>query len=193
MIFPEGKAYVDESSRAMFGRVLKPHEWATLAGAPDKAHVVVSRADAERIYVSWRTSEGSAERSIHKHYIYNEIFTAEQSGGGLGLRAFGRQVEFASKLGFSKIKTEAAKSDYFVGYKVWPKLGYDGPVSAYTKSVLPKQFSKATKISDLMRSQKGREAWAEHGEQTHMTFDLTKGSYSQRVLAAYTKRKLGGK
>jgi hypothetical protein len=47
----------------------------------------------------------------------------------------------------------------------------------------------ATKISDLMTTEPGRDWWKDKGSWTEMKFDLNKDSKSMRVLDAYLKHR----
>ena len=64
------------------------------------------------------------------HEISNDLFIAPSCApDGLGLRVFSQQVKAAVESKFSIITTEAARSEnFFVGYYVWPKLGYNGVI-----------------------------------------------------------------
>jgi hypothetical protein len=62
--------------------------------------------------------------------IHNDLFIAPLCApDGLGLRVFTQQVKAAVESKFPIITTFAARSDnLFVGYMVWPKLGYGGVI-----------------------------------------------------------------
>ena len=91
----------------------------------------------------------------------------------------GRNIEAAGRAG----------DPHWVGYKVWPKFGYDGPISPGIRSRLPQQFQSARRVSDLYKTAEGRAAWAQHGGWTNMTLDLTSGSLGFRVFTEYAKSK----
>lgn len=121
-------------------------------------------------------------------YIHNDLFflPEEHRGGGLGTRIFASEVEAAARAGFDHIETTAGRSESMNGYYTWPRLGYDAEIDSYD---LPDSLSSAQYVSDLMRTQEGRDWWRENGYQTEMRFDLSNGSLSRAVLDAYLKEK----
>ena len=118
----------------------------------------------------------------------NVFLDDELQGHGLGTEILGRQIESASKAGIKYLRTEAAGSindESRVGYKVWPKLGYEGFIPRDVLAKLPPEFAGMTKISELYVTQAGRDWWEQNGETVMLSFDLTPGSYSMRVWNAY--------
>ncbi len=77
-------------------------------------------------------------RQLHFNYgnqpdfVYNSLFTASTCfPDGLGTRIFTQQAKSASEAGFGYIKTLAARGGRFMGYYIWPKLGYNTEDNAY--------------------------------------------------------------
>jgi len=145
------------------------------------------------------TGRITMERRIHTDHagnvvIYNErvwIPPAERAKG-LGLKLFAGQVEAATAAGVARIECQAGgsardlangRTDY-IGFYVWPRLGYDGDVPEELQGKLG-----ATRVSEIMRTPDGRKAWKAHGDQFDATFDLSEGSTSRRVLGEYIKGK----
>ncbi len=174
--------------------------------------------------------------------VHNDLFIANSCiPDGLGVRVFTQQVKTAVESDFRKITTLAARSDLFVGYHVWPKLGYDGEIEDLTKyfsvpyklreseSYSPKEKKEplrkkskydnihpkaiplitwleernllktvdvegkfyyganlldiyACKIGDTFL---GQDLWKEFGESIDLTFNLSEGSLSRRILDSY--------
>jgi hypothetical protein len=52
---------------------------------------------------------------------------------------------------------------------------------------IKEKFPDANKLSDLMKTQEGRNFWKAEGEGFKGTFDLTPNSTSRKVLFAYLK------
>jgi hypothetical protein len=134
-------------------------------------------------------------------YVYNDtLFVRNDSPKGLGTKIFASQVASAKKLGAKYLKCEAYRDfdrPSWVGYKVWPKMGYDGPVPDQVSADIPedlveemtKQGSKKPwKVSDLYMSQKGQDWWEENGESFDAKFDLSDDSHSMKVLEAYLEK-----
>ena len=148
-------------------------------------------------------------------YIYNDtLVLASNAPKGLGTKIFANQVANAKEHGVKYIKCEAFRnrmSSMWVGYKVWPKLGYDGeiplngertdngaPMSEesikdFHKTMAPKikaaGFKEPYMVSHLLMVDGGADWWDEHGESFDAKFDLTEGSHSMQTLAAYLAEK----
>ena len=71
------------------------------------------------------------------------------------------------------------------GAKVWPRMGFDAPLSANLRSKLPLSLSHATRVSDLMQLPEGVAFWDAHCELVDLTFDLAPDSLSSRFLEAW--------
>ena len=57
-------------------------------------------------------------------------------GGGIGMKVFAKQVDELIAAGFDEIRTEAAGHaghETYIGYKMWPKFGYDGELEEHHK------------------------------------------------------------
>lgn len=78
------------------------------------------------------------------------------------------------------------------GYKVWPKYGYDAPMSvvraALKSGSVPSFLSKAKTLSDVFATPGGREWWAESGGSIKLVFDRSPRSRSWHTLLKYTDR-----
>jgi hypothetical protein len=150
------------------------------------------------------------------HSIHNNYFnTAKCLPDGLGSRVFAQQVKTASELGFYYIDTYAAQGGGFIGYYVWPKLGYDANINVnsqignkiyYEENKIKFEYLKKWLIKNNIdpRSEVplsaiyackagerfiGQELWKTHGTSTDMEFDLTPGSLSMRILESYINLK----
>jgi hypothetical protein len=123
---------------------------------------------------------------------------------GLGIRVFAQQVKSASNLEFKQIKTSAAKGDKYVGYYIWPKMGYNGKIDLpyNTPKAITEWLKKNSKtydgekvdILDLYAckvgdSFAGQDFWYIYGNTVSLNFDLTTGSLSMRILNEYLKKK----
>jgi GNAT superfamily N-acetyltransferase len=183
--------------RDLVGRKITGRQVASMFGAPDGAKVQILDVERGSIGFVVRFREGEAYRSLRrdasgKPYIYNDEITLkpEFRGSGLGPRIFAKQVHFAEKFGITQIKTDAVRADgKYYGYNVWPKLGYEGPLTATQAASVPKGLGNVTHVSQLMATTEGRAWWREHGQSIKVTFDLTPGSYSRKALDNYLKEK----
>jgi GNAT superfamily N-acetyltransferase len=188
--------------RAVLGKKATPRDVASIVGAPDDAEVTV-RARGDRLevglddpqerYLAFR----SIERTGGKVVIHNDAIQVmpEYQGQGLGTAILGRQVEQASRLKADRIEVRAERGPKHVGYHVWPRMGFDGPIPPKLIGQLPAELAGARKLSDLMATQAGRDWWKTHGTTVQVAFDLADGSLSRKLLAAYLteKRKESGR
>lgn len=151
-------------------------------------------------------------------YIHNDLLIVKDKaqGKGLGLDIFSHQVKAAQEMGIKEINTYAAGQGgptAFIGYKTWPKMGYDQPINerTYWPAMIQKiksAFPNAETVQDILDSSttmpdfdesgkivgskqiSGQEWWDKNGAgMLHATFDLTPGSRSQKKLAAYQAAK----
>ena len=141
-----------------------------------------------------------AERYINKKcmpppcviVLKNEEFKVQQTGKGLGMRVLQEQVKTASKLGIARMECYAAGSATekgWNGYYTWPRLGYDARLPPKISTKLTGKLKKAKKVSDLMKTQEGRDWWKENGSGLDMQFDLKGGSVSRKVFDNYVTEK----
>lgn len=151
-------------------------------------------------YVSVCCRELSID-SQGKKTIYNsQLFLTKAAPKGTGTRIFANQVAKAREMGFDYIKCEATRQkdddNPAVGYKVWPKMGYDGPVPHGVKvsDDMKSKFKAAgltgePKVSWFYQVEDGEEWWSEHGDTFKAVFDLTPGSRSLEVHDKYIAKK----
>lgn len=135
-------------------------------------------------------------KPVGRSWVENESIKInnDQQGYGLGATVLARQVDQLGRLGFSKIEATAYRNDAqqwanWVGWKVWPKMGYDGPLTDSVKAILPDHMRHYTMVSDLMETPEGREWWDENGDSTKVEFNLSQGSRSLQVLNEYLAKK----
>lgn len=83
---------------------------------------------------------------------------------GLSRRLFGDQEDEARKLGIKSIEVIADASEGRVGHLVWPKLGFDGPITGIAgREPLPAIFAECQSLGDLLRSPEGAVWWESNG------------------------------
>lgn len=183
-----------EAVSQMFGREIPHEEWVKIACAPPGAAVHV-RATPDGIMIRADHPEAQSIRHIKKTpdglVCKNESINVTTNRAGTGTKLFSEQVDSLRAMGVKRIETEAARDDSqkVVGYLVWPKLGYDGPIPKRVMKQLPPEFSGAQMVSDLMKTPEGREWWKKNGDSAKMSFDLSDGSRSLAVLSAYQQSK----
>lgn len=179
-----------------------PHAAATLVGAPkDSAVRLGTGLSSNSLLIDVKAQEFFAKRMLSRDdegrlYLHNDLLMVkpEHQGAGIGSDVFHREVEAAADAGVAYIETHAARDDDpsmpMNGYYTWPRLGYDAPLTDLPPQLRHRiggQFPDAKSVLDLMETETGRSFWKKEGTDLfHAKFDLTPGSRSMRVHAAYT-------
>lgn len=144
-------------------------------------------------------------------YIHNHTMQlSPDAPKGLGTRIFATQVAQAKAAGVAYLKCSAFRGgNTWVGYKVWPKLGYDGDIpmtetsggeglepevvkdlhEKFDEKFKAAGFKEPYQVSHLYRVEGGQEWWEENGDSFDAKFDLSDGSFSMKVLSAYLEEK----
>jgi len=175
----------------------------------DGYSVRFTNAKGVTTFLRWVGEDGDGKR-----YIYNDtLYLKDDVPKGLGTRLFASEVLNAAQQGFDRIDCLAFRSSWgnWVGYKVWPKLGYDGeiPIGMPSKANgidrfyieeddFPEEFEKEFKkrgykepwrIQQLYSIPGGMEWWEENGGSFSASFDLKEGSLSMQILTQYLEEK----
>lgn len=118
------------------------------------------------------------------------------AGKNLGARIVAIQARAAQELGFEAIQLDAVgnhqqacirfQEDRWVGYWLWPRLGFDAPIPAHVfRSLLP-EFKHCERVSELLQSEDGINWWQLYGDSLDdARFDLTPDSVSWQLLVSY--------
>jgi hypothetical protein len=120
----------------------------------------------------------------------------EMSGHRLGARIVTIQARAAQELGFEAIKLDAVGSyqqaqikfeeDRWIGYYLWPRLGFDAPMPNHVLKSLPNEFLHCRQVSELLQSKEGIDWWLLYGDSLDSArFDLTADSVSWQLLLRY--------
>lgn len=182
----------------------------SMVGAPDDATLNVIPVTGNKAGIFIDHPQYNSYREIGhdaagKMYMSNETFYMKDekagTGTGLGSKVFSDQVAAARENGVAYIKTYAAKgiSDLPAnGYYTWPRLGYDQRLDDFRKQSTEERATMreaaekfgAKTVLDLMSTQAGRDWWKKNGVSlANMKFDLSDGSRSMKVHAAYMKER----
>ena len=191
-----------EQAQALVGRDLQQAEWAALVGAPDEAtvDVMADHGDyrpAVRLDLTHGWLEGPAIRFVYRDplgmvAIRNQfLHVRDEAPDGVAVRLLAQQVQAARALGVAYLAAEAAggPGSPFVGYFVWPRLGFTGPLPEAARRRLPPVYGDVADVLDLVLRPGGADWWRRHGRSFEATFDLREGSRSLAALTAYTQRK----
>lgn len=136
----------------------------------------------------------------------NDFFEVKKNSTVRGYEIFASQVESLRAMGVVRIKTEAAgdgetasqrPGDSLNGYYTWPRLGYSGQIekdylAQFDDPVAQELQAKlrgSREILDLFALPGGAEWWKKNGHSLAMTFDLSEGSRSMKVLQKYVEER----
>lgn len=121
------------------------------------------------------------------HYFLNKRHTPPT----LGTVAFSLCAITAYLAGLDQVTLVAAGgrgfSRRYVGYKVWPRLGFDAPLWPGEVAQAP-HLAHCRSVQDVLAMD--AQWWDDHGSQRLMTFDLSAHSTSWRKMLLYADRKL---
>lgn len=96
----------------------------------------------------------------------------DKTGTGEGTARFNRIKETAKDVGLKTITLDASRGPGVNGYYTWARLGFDGKLSQGVLNKLEGTGIKATNVSDLMKTSKGKNWWKDNGESMEMTYKL---------------------
>lgn len=188
--FPGERTGFRRKALRLFGRELAACDWGGLAGAPDDALLEL----------------GTARRGLHlefhdpQRHGYCGVRLVEPSSAGLllvddGLRirfpelrrrlrfqVLLRQLYAARRWGLVQIRVVAQRGADDNGYYVWPRLGFDGPLTAAVRRRLPREHRAAQRVLDLMESPAGRAWWRAHGAELELAFDVDPNGRGWKML-----------
>lgn len=197
-IAPEDEAHVSAWTQKYIGHALTPAEYGRLSGCPDGGLVQVSR---DRVLYggvqlkAYDAHYGDASTRLlgerdGKPFLYNQnLYLQDSAPEGLGTRVFATQVHAARDLGIGTIELDASRGAGVNGYYTWPRLGADADLYTAERSRLPAGLAGATRISDLMRTQPGRDWWKANGVSMDVVFDTSPTSLSSKILSGYLAKK----
>jgi len=121
------------------------------------------------------------------HYVLNEHNTPST----LGTIAFALCAITAHLAGLARVSLLAAGgrgfSRRYIGYKVWPKLGFNAPLWPDEVRQVP-HLAHCQSVQDVLVT--APQWWEDNGSQRMMVFDLTANSASWQKLLPYARNKL---
>ena len=190
---------VEQTARRLFGRRLRPREYAGLAGAPDDALVDVGTLDGG-LYLETRDPVTNCYHGVqHVRFVHRalvvvidafHILRKNMRRKGLGLSILSRQLHYAKSLDVRRIETTAGRIGDENGYYTWPRFGFNGPLPLEVKRNLPPGLAHAESVLDLIERDDGRLWWSHHGIALDVAFDMADRSRCWRVLRQYLREKL---
>lgn len=139
----------------------------------------------------YRGQHGEADLFIDGLHVDHYFLNEHQTPPTLGTVAFALCAITAHLAELAQISLVAAGGRGFdhryVGYKVWPKFGFNAPLEPGEVARLP-HLTHCASVQDVLAADPAW--WEDHGSQRLMTFDLAGGSTSWRKLLPYVGKKL---
>ena len=134
---------------------------------------------------------GEADLFIDGLHVDHYFLNGHQTPPTLGTIAFALCAITAYLTGLSQVSLVAAGGrgfdDQYVGYKVWPKLGFDASLEPGEVAHVP-HLAHCSTVQQV--SATDWTWWEDQGSQRLMTFDLAAHSTSWQKLLPYVSRKL---
>ena len=172
---------------------------ATLMKIDPNAKVRVHYTMAPGINVEFTGDKVKMLRSVRsdgKLLNFSLHVAKDEQGKGIGGKLLASQIDNARHKGMKKISLTATRGGpgKDVGYKVWARLGFDGPIPEHApelpkRDTWPDEFKKHKVVSDFMKTDLGRTWWDKNGATFEGEFDLDKKSRGSIVFAKYRKKK----
>lgn len=200
---------VASSLRYIFGDddEVTPEDLVDLSGASGDlpiSKIEIYPSDVHRngvtTYVSLADNKGEFEVSAYREsnemrpmlHLDAMYLSKDTRGKGLGTKIVSQQIDVGRKFKLAGIDLQAERIDSVgaIGYKVWPYFGFDGPIPPQIQRKLPSSLADARDVSDLLKSQEGREFWEIHGDSVPLQFDLDTRSQSLRAWRWHLERQL---
>lgn len=204
LAYEQGKEQTTRTAeQRLFSRHFAPSEYADLVAALDGSVITVDYdGQTDRLVVDVQNDFYEFYEicvrelfvdNTGKKTIENVLLQVKRPPAppGVGARITARQVEMASRLGFDQIVLQAAGSPAergaggFVGYHVWPRLGYTMQIADKTAELEEAGFIGVTNTNQLILQPGGYEWWMKNGRKGRCVFDISPDLDSRKVLDFY--------
>ena len=192
-------AFLGAARKWTEGRGLSEEDIINMVGAQSGTEVEVSLYGVGAVQISVTDgydSIGSMDRILFDDNgelaMEHELFTLNDSAPpGYATKVMSAAIPAMEESGIKYVKTFAMRNIHgWVGYYVWPKFGFDAPIEESNKSdQIAELFPGAEYISDLYKTQAGRDWWLENGDSVELVFDMSEGSRSRDIFNKYMERK----
>ena len=195
IVYPERqpREEVSQTIRHVLHPDATGHDVAKLVGATDNSVVHVSRIAPNVVEAKIEDVDFMALRRLIREELglvcENIHSRVNVPSLGTGMQMLARQVEALVQEGAIEIRCEAVRGPGLNGYYTWPRLGFDAVIPDEYLNELPPELDGCETLLDLFCSDGGPEWWLRHGGTVNVTFDLSPGSESRRVLKAYQRAK----
>lgn len=167
--------------------------WSTVT-ATREPHRIVLRVQGPVIDRMVRYLEFRHDGTI---ILRNHVFVidAGYTGRCFSARSLTVQARAALEAGIDHIVTNATGcwqlsqlpiADRFIGYYVWPRLGFEAPIPQSCYRHLPERFQRHKMVSELMHDEGDQQEWLRHGDDlNNAKFAVSSDSTSWQLLLRY--------
>ena len=180
------------------GMGLTEEDIISMVGAPNGTGVKVSRYGPAAVQIS--VDDGGDNIKVMDRVLFDdngelamehELFTLTDSApSGYATKIMSEAIPSMEENGVKYIKAFGIRSNSWVGYYVWPKFGFDAPIEeSGNANAIAELFPGVEYISDLYKTQEGRDWWLEYGDSMDYVFDMSEGSRSRDIFNKYMERK----
>lgn len=178
-----------------------------LSGAPSDSIVKVAHWEKSAVALIVETEIVHVMRRLLMQsngdfYIRNDSIRIKSGyqGKNLAARSVALQARAAQELGFKYIVLDAIgdcqlaasrfAEDRWIGYWLWPQLGFLAEIPSHVRPKLSPQFQGFKSVAELIASAEGLAEWKLWGDELKdATFDLTADSKSWQLLSDYLRSK----
>lgn len=187
---------IDRASAHLFGNPLTHDDYHALAGGEGKHKV---RPEPTGFTVQGGGPRHDTRLSVHRdgddlaaHYHWIKT-KGEARNSPLSAMIMGRQIAHLKRLGVNRIHATAARDDAegINGYRIWPRYGFDGPLTPEALEKLPPEHQHNETLQQLYSTPAGRKAWEEHGSSLPVSLDLRHGGDRMLKIIARATRQQG--
>jgi len=192
---PDGYIAASQKRLASWG-VKSKEDFHGLVGKPrqgDNLQVIVTSNNVELFlkradgttFVSQvaRKPDGKKVMKVHGFFGGNSA----DMGHAFGREDMRQMYDTAKKLGVTTLSTFGARGSTMIGYRIWPKMGFDGPLNLTpnARGRMPAALRNAKTLQDLYATPQGRKWWDKNGSGRDMTLELSGDGVGTRRFLEY--------
>jgi hypothetical protein len=191
----------------LFHAPLSARELGEALFVPAESHAILSpNAFAPRLDVQvMHETRATDTRDYHvaygktvMHQGMVKLAAGTAQGSGFGADTFAQALTASQRYGVDVIKAHAAGSSNgtdhvsdgaLVGYYVWPRYGFNGPIPTSLRASMPVPLRGAKDLLELFATPEGPAWWKRHGTSVPVEFALDAQSPNVAAFQRYLTEK----
>ncbi|MBE7465471.1 MAG: hypothetical protein HS116_18495 [Planctomycetes bacterium] len=188
----------DQALKKLIGKVTN-EELARLTGIPNGAEAAVLGDERHGVTVNathpfmQHQVRTIARDDAGKLFVRNDYFVKnEKAPERFLLRSLAVQVQEARQRGVAYLEADAARTEKYIGYRVLPEYGFDGPIPDDLRQALVRDIPRmetAARLSDLLDDKEAWAWWKANGRTVKLRFNLEGDSRSIDRLTLALRQK----